>query len=183
MGYFLLNPLRYLTEPPVKLLAPHVLEGMKVLEVGSGSGFFSLPLARLVGKDGKVYCLDLQPRMISILQRRAKRAGLNDRVVTIVCNEDSLALGNLKQEFDFVLAYYVVHEIPDKARLFAEIQAATKPNARLLLAEPKHVVKNEEFEETLAVAHSAGFDHSTRHDNRWSYVASLTRNLGKVTPS
>lgn len=176
LGYFLLNPLRYLVEPPTKLLAPHVSEDMRVLEVGCGPGFFSLPLARLVGKDGQVYCLDLQSRMLAILQRRAKKAGLNDRVVVRVCQEERLGLEELKEKFDFASACHVVHEIKDKARLFTEIYSAMKPKANLLVVEPKHVVKPEEFQETLSIAKSAGFALTARQDSRRNYLAILTIN-------
>ncbi len=157
LGYFLLNPLRYLTDPPQKLLAAHVCEGMQALDVGCGPGFHSLPMARLVGQAGRVHCVDLQPEMIAILRNRAKRAGLLDRVVTSVCSPDSLALDDLKVEFDFVLASGVVHEVPDPPRFFAELAAALIPSGSVLLAEPKEHVSQEEFTITISIAKQHGF--------------------------
>ena len=81
LGPLLANPLRRLVQDPAAILAPHVREGMTVLEPGCGMGFFSLPLARLVGPGGRVVCVDLQRKMIEGLRRRAKRAGLLDPLV------------------------------------------------------------------------------------------------------
>jgi ubiquinone/menaquinone biosynthesis C-methylase UbiE len=63
--------LRRLLQDPDKIVKPYVKEGMVVLDVGCGMGFFSLTLARLVGKTGKVVCVDLQDRMIGGPGRRA----------------------------------------------------------------------------------------------------------------
>jgi SAM-dependent methyltransferase len=175
LGYFLLSPLRYLTDAPEKLLAPHVSPGMRALDVGSGPGYYSLPLARLVGPEGSVRCVDLQPRMISILTSRAKRAGLLDRVTTSVCAQDSLGLDGLSAEFDFALAVGVVHEVPDRARLLAEIARALKPGAHLLVAEPRHAVSDESFQQTLAEARAAGFDLAERRDSSGRYTVCLAK--------
>jgi tRNA A58 N-methylase Trm61 len=53
---------------------------MTVFEPGPGMGFFTLELARLVGPTGRVIAVDVQPKMIEALQRRARRAGLLDRI-------------------------------------------------------------------------------------------------------
>ena len=178
LGYLLLNPLRYRSDPPQKLLAPYVSEGMKVLYVGCGPGYYSLPMARLVGQSGKVYCVDLQPRMIDILRNRAKRAGLLDRIVTSVCRQDSLSLDDLGLQFDFVLAYGVVHEVPDKPHLLAEIERVTKPGASLVIVEPKHEVKDKDFAQTLSIAQNAGFDLTARLETRRRHSVCLSKKAG-----
>ena len=61
MGYLLLNPLRKLLENPDRLLGPFVRPGMTVLEPGCAMGFFTLPLARMVGATGRVIAVDIQP--------------------------------------------------------------------------------------------------------------------------
>ena len=80
LGYLLASPMRRLMQDPGKLLAPYVREGMTVLEPGPGMGFFTLEIARLVGPSGRVVAVDIQPRMLSSLKRRAARAGLLERV-------------------------------------------------------------------------------------------------------
>jgi len=74
IGYLLASPLRRrLGQDPVKILSPYVREGMTVLEPGPGMGFFTIPLARLVGPSGRVIAVDLQPKMIESLKRRAAK--------------------------------------------------------------------------------------------------------------
>ena len=70
---------------PVKILSPYVGSGMTVLDIGPGMGFFTLPMARLVGPAGKVVCADVQPKMLDALRRRAAEAGLADRIDARVC--------------------------------------------------------------------------------------------------
>ena len=79
-GYLLLNPLRKLLENPNKILGQFVREGMTVLEPGCGMGYFTLPLARLVGPEGRVVAVEIQPKMLSALERRARKAGLLSRI-------------------------------------------------------------------------------------------------------
>ena len=80
LGYVLLNPLRKLVENPDKILGRFVREGMIVLETGCGMGYFTLPLARMVGAKGRVVAVDIAPKMLSVLERRAQKAGLLDRI-------------------------------------------------------------------------------------------------------
>ena len=70
------NPLRRLVHDPQKILRPYVRPGDTVLDVGCGMGFFSLGLAELVGKDGKVLAADLQEQMLAGLKKRAENAGV-----------------------------------------------------------------------------------------------------------
>ena len=64
IGYILASPLRRLLQNPRKILDPHVKPGMIMLDVGCGMGYFSLAMAETVGPEGKVVCVDLQPKMI-----------------------------------------------------------------------------------------------------------------------
>lgn len=157
VGYLLACPLRKLSQNPAKILRPYVRRGMAAVDIGCAMGFFSLPLARLVGPAGKVVCVDLQEKMIRSLEKRAGKAGLSDRIEARPCAQDSLGLDDLAAQLDFALAFAVVHEVSDAARLFREIQAALKPNARLLLAEPKGRVSAEDFEASLELARQNGF--------------------------
>ena len=157
VGYLLASPLRKLFQNPGKILGPYVIEGMKVLDIGCAMGFFSLPLAEMVGRNGKVICVDVQAKMIGALEKRARKAGLSGRIETRVCGADSLGLDDLKQEVDFALASAVVHEVPDASGFFSQICGALKPAGRLLVAEPKGHVSQEDFELTVSVAEQNGF--------------------------
>jgi ubiquinone/menaquinone biosynthesis C-methylase UbiE len=156
VGYLLASPIRTLLHNPQKILAPHVSSGMRVMDVGSAMGFFSLPLARLVGPSGRVICVDLQEKMLQALLRRARRADLADRIKTRVCGADSLQVADLASQIDFVLAFAVVHEVRDASRFFSEVQSVLKPHGRVLFAEPRGHVRTGAFQESLAIAERNG---------------------------
>ena len=113
LGYFLASPLRRLVQDPEKILKPYVKEGMTVLDIGSAMGFFTLPVARMVGEQGRVIAVDLQEKMIRSLQRRAQKAGLADRIETRICSSTSLGIDDLAGSVDVALAFAVLHEMPD----------------------------------------------------------------------
>ena len=156
VGYLLASPLRKLLQDPLKILGPHVTPGMKVMDIGSAMGFFSLPLAKLVGRDGRVICVDLQPKMLQVLTRRARRAGVSERMEARPCAAESLGVQDFASQMDFVLAFAVVHEAAHPTRFIEEIARVMKPGGRLLLAEPKGHVSETDFQGTIAVAKGAG---------------------------
>jgi len=176
IGYFLVCPLRRRGQNRAEILTPHVREGMTVLEPGPGMGYFTLELARLVGPSGRVIAVDIQPKMLERLKRRAAKAGLEARLETRAVSPDSMGLADLKGRIDFTLAFAVVHEFPDAARFFGEVEAASKPRATLLLAEPSGHVKAVEFDAELQAAAHPGFSVVARPSISKSQTALLRRN-------
>ena len=156
LGYLLASSLRRLLHPPDKIVAPYLRPGMTVLEPGPGMGFFTLPMARAVGPSGRIIAVDVQPKMINGLRRRAQKSGLLDRIDARLALADSMGIGDLAGKVDFTLAFAVVHEMPRSAPFFAEAADALKPGARMLLAEPSGHVPPEKFEEELRDAGKAG---------------------------
>jgi SAM-dependent methyltransferase len=156
LGYLLVTPLRRLWQDPRTLLAPYVCEGMTVLEPGPGMGFFTLELARRVGSTGRVVAIDVQPRMLATLRRRAERAGLGARIETRQASGADLGVGDLAGRAGFVLAFALVHELPDAAAFFAQVGRALAPGGRVLVAEPVGHVSAEEMGRTLDAARAAG---------------------------
>ena len=176
LGYFLVSPIRRLMSDPTKVLSPYVRKGMTVLEPGPGMGFFTLELARMVGPSGRVVAVDLQPRMLSALKRRAARARLLERLDVRSALPQSLGVEDLAGVVDFTLAFALVHELPAAAPFFAQVAAASKPGAGMLFAEPFGHVKPADFEAELAAALQAGFRLIERPEIRHSVAAFLTRN-------
>jgi ubiquinone/menaquinone biosynthesis C-methylase UbiE len=156
MGPLLASPLRRMMDNPNRILAPHVSKGMTILEPGPGMGFFTLELARLVGPHGKVVAVDIQPQMLSGLERRAKRAGLAERIECRLGKGAQLGISDLAASVDFVLAYAVVHELPDAGAFFREAAYALKKNGRILFAEPSGPVDEDLFAAELRAAGEAG---------------------------
>lgn len=158
LGHVLVNPLRKLIQDPDKILRPYLTDGMIAIDVGSGMGYFSLPMAALVGAKGKVICVDLQEKMLSSLRKRAQKAGMLERIETRRAESNSLNLGDKGGAADFVLAFAVVHEIPDQERLLQEIHNVLKKNGYLLLSEPNGHVNKERFARTKSIAQASGFE-------------------------
>ena len=175
LGYFLLNPWRRRGQNPAKILVPYVRQGMTVLEPGPGMGFFTLDLACMVGASGRVVAVDIQAKMLDKLKRRAAKAGLLERLDVRLASSDSMGISDLKGSVDFTLAFAVVHEFPDAARFFADVAAASKSGASLLLAEPTGHVKTADFEAELKAASDVGFVVADRPMIRRSQTALLKK--------
>jgi len=173
IGYLLACPVRRLRQNPQEILAPHIREGMIVLEPGPGMGFFTLDLARLVGASGRVVAVDVQPKMIDRLKRRATKATLIDRIDARVVSADSMGVADLRGTVDFTLAFAMVHEFPDASHFFSEVAAASKRGASLLLAEPKGHVDQPMFDSERQAATDAGFKVVDRPSIRHSLTALL----------
>jgi SAM-dependent methyltransferase len=175
IGYFLVSPLRRAFQNPARILAPYVRAGMTVLEPGPGMGFFTLDLARLVGPSGRVVAVDVQSRMLDALRRRAAKAGLAERVTTRLIEPGSLTVSDLAGQADFVLAFAVVHELPNARTFFAEAAASLRPGGALLLAEPAGHVSAEAFKDELRAAAIAGLTPRERPSIRGSRTALLVK--------
>ncbi len=156
LGYLLASPVRRLMHNQRAILGPLVKPGMTVVEPGCGMGYFSLPIARMVGADGRVVCVDVQEKMLAGLIRRAERAGLLERLEARLCSADSLAVEDLNGMADFVLAFAFVHEVADAAVLFGQFHHVLKPGGLLLVAEPAGRVSEAEFQATIRTARDAG---------------------------
>jgi ubiquinone/menaquinone biosynthesis C-methylase UbiE len=183
LGYLLVSPIRRLQHDPARILAPYVREGMTVLEPGPGMGFFTLELARRVGACGRVIAADIQPKMIQRLKRRAAKADLLERIDTRIARSDSMRLSGLGNSVDFVLAFAVVHEMPEAATFFAEAAETMKSGARMLMAEPSGHVSEDEFEAELEMARRAGLEVEARPPIRRSRAAVLRKSHGVINES
>jgi SAM-dependent methyltransferase len=175
LGYLLASPLRRLMSNPGKILAPHVREGMTVLEPGPGMGFFTLELARLVGPHGRVVAVDIQPRMLAGLKKRVAKAGLLERVDARLAPRSSMGLTDLAGTVDFALVYAVLHELPSADAFFAETAEALRPGACLLLVEPAGHVNAARFAAELKAAAQAGLEVVDRPSVGRSHAALLKK--------
>ena len=177
LGYFLISPLRKLVQDPRKILGPNVKPGMRVLDVGSAMGYFSIPLAEMVGPQGKVYCVDIQEKMLAVLRKRAGKRGLLDRIETRLAQPDSLMIDDLAGQIDFALAFAVVHEVPDRARLLSQVSSALKPGGTLLIAEPKGHTSVADYQAAIGTARQFGLD-MTGEPAIWGSRSGLLRRPG-----
>jgi len=172
---FMASPLRRLFENPEKLLRPWVEPGMTILDVGCATGFFSLPLARMTGEKGRVLCVDVEPRMVKGLVRRATKAGLVDRIEPILCGEDDLGLSGHAGTVDLAVAIHTLHELLDIEHGLRQIAAALKPGGRLLIIEPRGHVSRATWDHELEVARHLGLTPQHRPTLRRRFAALLEK--------
>jgi ubiquinone/menaquinone biosynthesis C-methylase UbiE len=154
-GYFIDNPLRRWIHKPEQFLAPFLTPGMTVLDFGCGMGFTSIAMAKLLGDQGTVISADLQPQMLCVVEKRARRAGLVERIRTHLCQKDSLALD---RAIDFALAFWSAHEVPDLGKLLAEVQACLVPGGKFLVVEPRGHVTPRDMAAMTEKAEQVGFE-------------------------
>lgn len=156
VGYLLNSPIRRFRQNPYSMLEDYIRPGMKILEVGPAMGFFTIPMAFMTGAEGKVYAVDIQEGMLKRLTVRAVKKGIGTRVDTILSDPGTLNIDPLKETIDFCLLANVVHEIPDKQKMFLEIAHSLKIGSRLLFIEPRGHVKEKEWNASVALALKCG---------------------------
>ena len=152
------NPIRKWFQDPERILGSIVRDGMIVADIGCGMGYFSVAMARMVGPGGRVLSVDLQEKMLRYLKKRAVKAGVQDRITTTLGEPDDIKITN--SNVDFVLAFWMVHEVKDIPRFFGQVAKALKPGGKVLYVEPRMHVTQERFEEILGYAKGAGFSVS-----------------------
>jgi ubiquinone/menaquinone biosynthesis C-methylase UbiE len=154
MGYLIDNPVRRLIHNPQKILGPYVKPGMTVVDIGCGMGLFCIAMARMVGDRGQVLAVDLQQKMLDAMKRRAEKAGVMDRIQAHRCKADDL---NVDAKADFVLAFAMVHEVPDTQRLLSQVYACLKADGKFLVVEPRLHVSADTFQQMSEIADCVGF--------------------------
>jgi ubiquinone/menaquinone biosynthesis C-methylase UbiE len=127
------NPIRRVFQPPEKMLDRiDIREGMQVLEVGPGPGTFTIEASRRVGSQGKVFAIDIQPRVISRLDRRLLGEGISN-ATTKVASASILPFAD--KTFDRVFMVAVLGEIPDKHEALLEAHRVLKDGGLVAIGE------------------------------------------------
>ncbi len=124
------------------------------MDIGPGIGYFTMPLAEMVGNSGRVIAVDIQQEMLSAIKKRAKRRGMQERIDLKLSSPDSLGV---KTKVDFILAFWMVHEVSDKPRFFSQVHSLLKNKGKFLIVEPKFHVTKKKFTESVRLALNAGF--------------------------
>jgi len=147
------NSLRRWLQRPGKLLKPYIRQGMTVLDLGCGPGFFTIEIARMLNGCGKVIAADLQQGMLEKVERKIKGTPVEPVVQLHRCSEKGIGL---TEKADFILAFYMVHEVPDKLRLLEELKNLLKPDGTLFIVEPKFHVTKKTFTRMLSLTEKSG---------------------------
>jgi ubiquinone/menaquinone biosynthesis C-methylase UbiE len=153
VNYTFDNAWRRLFHKPERMLAPFLDGGMTALDLGCGMGFFTLGMASLVGDAGRVIAVDVRPKVLGVLVRRARRDGVAERIETHAGTLDELGL---EGGVDFALAFWMLHEADDRPAVCRDLRAALKPGGKLLVAEPRVHVSGRRFLDVVAAVQEAG---------------------------
>lgn len=145
-------------QDPAKIVGPYIREGMTVLDLGCGPGFFTVAMAEMVGRRGKVIAADLQDGMLEKVRGKIRGSHLEDRIRLHKCRADGIGFSGTA---DLVFAFYVLHEVPDQRGLLSEIHALLCDGGNLLIVEPKVLhVSQAAFERTIGAAVEIGFERA-----------------------
>jgi len=149
------NKIRRLFQNPKKILRKYVNGGMTVLDLGCGPGYFSIAMAEMICESGLVIAADLQEGMLDKLKDKVKGTQLEKRISTHRTKENEIGISN---NVDFILAFYMLHEIPNQENALKEIKSILKPNGIFFLVEPKYFhVSKDEFKKNVNKAIELGF--------------------------
>jgi ubiquinone/menaquinone biosynthesis C-methylase UbiE len=151
--YLFDNPLRKLFHDPFAMLSPYVKPGFTVIDIGPGMGYFTIPLLKLVGGDGKVIAVDIQEEMLTVLRRRANKAGVDARLITHLSQPDDFGL---KEKADFILVFWMLHEVTDQIKFLKDVKKLMKNTACVLIVEPRLHVTKTAFDHAIQLAKKSG---------------------------
>lgn len=165
------NYVRRLLQNPRKLLKPYISAGMTVLDLGCGPGFFSIEIARMLTNSGKVIAADLQEGMLEKVNKKIKGTELEHRIELHKCGSNKIGV---IENVDFVLVFYMIHEVTNKDMLLEELKSILKPNGKIYIIEPKFHVSKKSFEAMIERIESLGFEIIERPKVFFSRAVLLT---------
>ena len=177
MSFFLDLPLRKLILSPQRLVARLDLDpASHVLEVGAGSGFFSVEVARTLSQ-GKLQLLDLQIEMLKKAQRKLRANGLSNVAGTLA---DASALSFKEASFDQVFLVTVLGEIRDQRGFLKEAHRVLKQGGILSVTEHFPDPDFKSFEKVRALVESERFKLSKHYGTRWNYTVNFRKSAYRI---
>lgn len=153
LAYTFDHRLRRLVHNPQQLFGKYVGSGMTVVDLGCGLGFNTIGMAKLVGDKGRVVGLDIQRKLLIGMMRRAEKVGLEKRIEPHLAKVNDLCL---HVNARFILAFFMVHEVPDADRLSAQVVENLAENGRFMMVEPPLHVSGKDFQKSIVLAETAG---------------------------
>jgi SAM-dependent methyltransferase len=176
LGFFLDSDYRRRLQPPGDIIkGAGIQPGMRVLEIGCGSGGYTTFVARTVGPQGQVEALDIQPAMLAQVKQKLQRPEYQDITNINLHQASAYQLPFGEGELDLVYLITVLPEIPNQARALAEIKRVLKPGGVLavseLLLDPDYPLRST----TIRRGQQAGFEPLGVSGNFWTYTVRFSK--------
>ncbi|MFC2065763.1 class I SAM-dependent methyltransferase [Chloroflexota bacterium] len=176
IGRFLDSGFRRWLQPPDKVIERSgIKQGMTVMELGCGSGAFTTFVARVVGEQGKVYAVDIQPAMLRQLERKLSRPENQDITNIELRQSSAYDLPFEDESLDLVYMITVLPEIPDPGKALREVRRVLKPGGILaiteLLPDPDYPLRST----TVKLCQREGFILDASMGNLWNYTVRLRK--------
>ena len=108
-----------------------VMKGMTIADLGSGAGFFAIPMAQMTGKKGLVYAVDSNQTMLDGLKENIAKSEVNPNIIKIV-NSDVCHTGIPNESVDLVFFANALHEVEDKKAFFQEVRRIFKSTSYIV---------------------------------------------------
>ena len=171
IGRILDSDYRRRLQPPGQLINRSGIQtGMKILEIGPGSGAYTTFAARKVGEKGYVYALDIQPEMLAQLQAKLDLPENRDIHNIDLINRSASDLPFENDSLDVVYMVTVFQEIPGKQQILKEIMRVLKPGGFLAISEFLPDPDYPWMGTTAQMGLKAGFLIDAMEGNLWTYT-------------
>lgn len=176
IGKFLDSDLRRRWQPPQKIISDSGINtGVTALEVGCGSGAFTVDAARAIGNAGNLYALDIGEDMLKLLRGKLERPANSDINNISVLHNSAYDIQLPDNSIDIIFMVTVFQEIPDKQRALAEFKRVLKPSGTLAISEWFFDPDYPWMSTTRKQCEQGGFTFKEAHGNIWSYTLSFNK--------
>lgn len=127
---------------------------MTVLDLGCGNGFCTFDICTLLDGEGCVVAADIQQDMLDMLEKKIGH-GKDGLIRLHKCNAENTGITQTK--FDFILLFYMFHEMPDKAATLAELKTLLYADGKIMISEPMFHVKRKAYLREEQIVRNAGY--------------------------
>lgn len=178
------NFIRRMFLSPEKLVSKYVTPATIVADLGCGSGYFTLPMAKIIGSSGKVYAVDFDPKAIEHLKKKAAKHGYENVIETHVSSAaevDFLESGSV----DFVFAHGLLCCMRDHPGAVRQMNRILKPDGRAYLSIAKFCRRKDPRSVLMEEWHEILLNFNVKENgrgltNRWALVSKGASELANV---
>jgi ubiquinone/menaquinone biosynthesis C-methylase UbiE len=149
------SPFRLFLQNPRKILKKYIRSGMTVLDLGCGTGYFTIEIAKLLNNSGKVIASDVQKGMLELLKQKIRSSELQGLIEIHTSQENAICVN---ERVDFILAFYSFHEMKYIDNIIRDLTRIVKPETMIFISEQKFHVSKNAFNKIIEKMESYGFE-------------------------